>query len=113
MKNDGLKILNISHPTVGQMMESVVGCKWSLSVVDLIRKGVNRPGEMEHAIDGLSAKVLNERLRKLLHFGVIEKRTHHEVPPRVEYFLTSFGDRFASILDEIQILQHEITNETD
>jgi DNA-binding HxlR family transcriptional regulator len=106
MKNE-INILDIAHPTVGQMMESVVGCKWSLSVIDLIRNGVNRPGKMEHAIDGLSAKVLNERLRKLLHFGVIEKRVFAETPPRVEYHLTDFGSRFAGILDSIHALQNE------
>ena len=47
------------------MVEDIVGCKWSLAVIDLVRRGICRPGAMEHAIDGLSAKVLNERLRKL------------------------------------------------
>lgn len=106
MKNE-INILDVAHPTVGQMMESVVGCKWSLTVIDLIRHGVNRPGKMEHAIDGLSAKVLNERLRKLLHFGMIEKRVFAETPPRVEYYLTDFGNRFAAILDSIHALQNE------
>lgn len=107
IKNE-INILDIPHPTVGQMMESVVGCKWSLSVIDLIRNGVNRPGKMEHAIEGLSAKVLNERLRKLLHFGVIEKRVFAETPPRVEYYLTEFGGRFVEILDSIHALQKTI-----
>ncbi len=107
MKNE-INILDIAHPTVGQMMESVVGCKWSLSVIDLIRNGVNRPGKMEHAIEGLSAKVLNERLRKLLHFGIIDKRVFAETPPRVEYHLTEFGGRFAKILDSVHALQNSI-----
>lgn len=101
-----INILDIAHPTVGQMMESVVGCKWSLNVLDLIRNGVNRPGKMEHAIEGLSAKVLNERLRKLSHFGIIEKHVFAETPPRVEYYLTEFGGRFANILDSIHALQN-------
>lgn len=106
--NNEINILDIAHPTVGQMMESVVGCKWSLSVIDLIRNGVNRPGKIEHAIEGLSAKVLNERLRKLLHFGIIEKRVFAETPPRVEYYLTDFGKCFATILDSIHALQNEL-----
>ncbi len=107
MKNE-INILDIAHPTVGQMMESVVGCKWSLSVLDLIRNGVNRPGKMEHATEGLSSKVLNERLRKLQHFGVIEKHVFAEIPPRVEYHLTEFGGRFVAILDSIHALQNDI-----
>ncbi len=110
MKNE-INILDIAHPTVGQMMESVVGCKWSLSVIDLIRHDVNRPGKMEHAIEGLSAKVLNERLRKLLHFGIIEKCVFAETPPRVEYYLTDFGQQFAAILDSIHALQRTVKSE--
>jgi DNA-binding HxlR family transcriptional regulator len=108
MMNKDINILAVAHPSVGQMMESVVGCKWSLTVIELVRNGVRRPGQMEHAIDGLSAKVLNERLRKLQHFNIIEKQVFAETPPRVEYQLTAFGARFASILDGIQTLQNEL-----
>lgn len=94
-----------TQPTVTYMVENVVGCKWSLTVIDLVRHGVNRPGEMEHAVPGLSAKVLNERLRKLLRFGIVEKHSYPETPPRVEYSLTDFGMRFAKILDSIHALE--------
>lgn len=90
------------------MMEDIVGCKWSLVVLGLIRKGVTRPGAMEHAIDGLSKKVLNERLRKLVRFGIVGKAIFAEVPPRVEYTLTAFGQRFSALLDGIEALQAEI-----
>ncbi|MCZ7563890.1 MAG: winged helix-turn-helix transcriptional regulator [Burkholderiales bacterium] len=53
------------------MVEDIVGCKWSLTVLGLVRDGVVRPGAMEHAVPGLSAKVLNERLRKLVRFGIL------------------------------------------
>lgn len=103
-----INIFDIAQPTAGQMIESVVGCKWSLKVIGLIKEGVNRPGKMKHAIKGLSTKVLNERLRKLLHFGVIEKRVFAETPPHVEYYLTDFGLRFTGILDSIHALEKEL-----
>lgn len=93
--------------TVKGMVEDIIGCKWSLTVLTLVRQGVCRPGAMEHAIEGLSAKVLNERLRKLTRFGILEKRTYAEIPPRVEYRLTPFGDRFGSILDQIEAMENE------
>jgi DNA-binding HxlR family transcriptional regulator len=89
------------------MVEDIVGCKWSLVVLGLVRSGVRRPGAMEHAVDGLSAKVLNERLRKLMRFGILAKRVYPEVPPRVEYELTAFGQRFSAVLDSIQQLEDE------
>ena len=73
------------------MVEDIVGCKWSLAVLGLVRDGVTRPGAMEHAVAGLSKKVLNERLRKLVRFGILAKTSYAEVPPRVEYRLTALG----------------------
>jgi len=85
-----------------------IGCKWSLTVIDLVRRGVHRPGAMEHAIDGLSAKVLNERLVKLVRFGILEKTSFAEVPPRVEYHLTAFGLEFSALLDQVDQLEQRI-----
>lgn len=95
-------------PSVHHMMESVIGCKWSLTVIDLVRRGVHRPGAMEHAIDGLSAKVLNERLVKLVRFGILEKTSFAEVPPRVEYHITPFGREFSQLLDQINQLEKRL-----
>ena len=98
----------VDNPSVHQMVESIIGCKWSLTVLSLVRKGVRRPGEMEHAIDGLSGKVLNERLSKLVRFGILEKASFAEVPPRVEYRMTAFGNKFIKLLDDVDQLQHTL-----
>jgi len=95
-------------PSVSRMVEDMVGCKWSLAVLAQIRRGVRRPGEIERAIDGLSGKVMNERLRKLQRYGIVDKRIYAEVPPRVEYRLTRFGSRFVRLLDGIERLQHSL-----
>jgi DNA-binding HxlR family transcriptional regulator len=103
-----MKAKSAAAPPVAAMVEDIVGCKWSLAVLGLVRQGVNRPGAMEHAIDGLTAKVLNERLRKLVRYGILGKTSYAEVPPRVEYRLTDFGSRFTVILDQIEALQNEL-----
>jgi DNA-binding HxlR family transcriptional regulator len=99
----------VEQPSVHQMVESIIGCKWSLTVLDLVRKGVCRPGEMEHAIDGLSGKVLNERLTKLVRYGILEKVSFVEVPPHVEYRMTEFGNSFTKVLDEVDRLQQALS----
>lgn len=91
--------------SVKRMVEDVVGCKWSLSVIGLVREGICRPGEMCRAVDGLTTKVLNERLNKLVRYGILEKQTYPEIPPRVEYNLTPFGDEFQAILNAIHALE--------
>lgn len=93
---------------VGRMVESIIGCKWSLAVIRLLRDRVRRPGAMRRRIDGLTTKVLNERLAKLVRFGIIEKRAFPEVPPRVEYHFTPFGERFLVIIDAVDQIQQEL-----
>ncbi len=95
-------------PPVARMVEDIVGCKWSLAVLGAVRGGVRRPGALEHAIAGLSKKVLNERLVKLVRFGILEKESFAELPPRVEYRLTHFGQKFCGLLDGVEALQREL-----
>lgn len=90
------------------MVEDIVGCKWSLVVLDLLRRGVSRPGAMQRSVAGLTAKVLNERLRKLLLFGIIERQVFAEVPLHVEYRLTAFGQEFSGVLERIEALENSL-----
>lgn len=89
------------------LLEDVLGCKWSWSVLRAVHQGTTRPGQLERAIPGISTKVLNERLRKLVAHGVFEKVEFQEVPLRVEYGFTELGEKFFAILQQIEILEHE------
>lgn len=93
------------------MVETIFGCKWSLTVYQLLAGGINRPGEMVRSVEGLTTKVLNECLRKNMAFGILERQAYDESPPRVEYAVTPFGRKFIRILDELEALQGEIANE--
>ena len=90
------------------MVETIYGCKWSLTVYQLLANGINRPGEMVRSVEGLSTKVLNECLRKNIQFGILERQTFNEIPPRVEYQVTEFGGKFLRIVDALEALQGEI-----
>ncbi len=93
------------------MVETIYGCKWSLTVYALLANDINRPGEMVRNVEGLTTKVLNECLRKNVEFGIIERVAFNEVPPRVEYVVTPFGRKFIRILDELEKLQEEVVSE--
>ena len=89
-------------------LEDVVGCKWSVSVLCAVAAGVIRPGALERYIQGISTKVLSERLRKLTAYGLLTKQVFAEVPPRTEYSLTRNGHKIISIIDQIKLLDNEI-----
>lgn len=84
-----------------RILEDVLGCKWSSAVLRRIDEGVSRPGALRRAIPGISTKVLNERLRKMTRYGLIERHAHAETVPRVEYRLTAFGRDVVRVLKEL------------
>ncbi|WNM58398.1 winged helix-turn-helix transcriptional regulator [Candidatus Nitrospira allomarina] len=94
---------------VASMVESIVGCKWSVRLLQLCAEGHNRPGKVLRACPGLSAKVMNERWRKMIRFGIMRRMVLGQKPPvEVEYQLTPFGRRFLKILDEVRRLQEAV-----
>ncbi len=112
MNNQGKIISRKSAPEdSARMVETIYGCKWSLTVYQLLASEINRPGEMVRNVEGLTTKVLNSCLKKNTDFGILEKVSYPEVPPRVEYQVTQFGEKFIRVLDEIEKLQSEIDNE--
>jgi len=102
----------LSPEKSARMVETIYGCKWSLTVYQLLNQGINRPGEMVRNVDGLSTKVLNACLKKNTEFGIVERIAFNEIPPRVEYKVTPFGSKFIRILDELEKLQDEINQAT-
>jgi len=93
---------------VEMLLEDVLGCRWTISVLGAVAKGVRRPGALERHIKGISAKVLSDRLRHFTRVGVFERVQFPEIPPRVEYRLTPFGKKFVRLLDEVEKLQLEL-----
>lgn len=114
MENNEKKFSRKSAPArSARMVETIFGCKWSLTVYQLLASGINRPGQMVRSVEGLTTKVLNECLRRNVEFGILERLSYNEVPPRVEYQVTAFGVKFIRILDELEVLQQEIDKELE
>jgi DNA-binding HxlR family transcriptional regulator len=86
----------------------VIGCRWTISVLRAVHNGVNRPGALERHIQGISAKVLSDRLKHFHRAGIFERVQFPEIPPRVEYHLTTFGKKFSRLLKEVERLQKEL-----
>jgi DNA-binding HxlR family transcriptional regulator len=99
-----------TEKSVYRQLEEVIGCKWSVSVLKAVADNVTRPGKLERHIDGISKKVLSERLRKLTDYGLLQKHVYAEVPPRTEYSLTANGKKLILIIEQVKNLDMEIKN---
>jgi DNA-binding HxlR family transcriptional regulator len=94
---------------VASMVESIIGCKWSVRLLQLCAEGHRRPSVFLRSCPGLSSKVMNERLRKMTRFGILKRTVYGAKPPlEVEYRLTPLGRRFMQILEEVRRLQEAI-----
>ena len=96
---------------ISLQVECVLGCKWSIRLLQLVAQGCCRPSAVLRACPGLSAKVMNERWRMMIRYGIVRRTVFGDRPPiQVEYALTPFGERFIRILDEVRRLQEDVDN---
>jgi len=63
---------------------------------------------MVQNVEGLITKVLNTCLKSNIEFGILEREMFNEISPRVEYKVTTFGDKFINILTELEKVQANI-----
>lgn len=99
------KHLSLGERSAYRRLEDVVGCKWSAAIVGALQRGVNRPGQLERYIPGISTKVLTERLRKLRDYGLITRAERSGPVRHVEYSLTPTGRKLAGIIEQLHALQ--------
>lgn len=80
----------------------VVEGRWKLVILfQLFDSNIRRFSELERAIPGISQKMLIQQLRQLEADGVVTRIVHAEVPPRVEYRLTDWGQTLCPVLDKL------------
>ena len=75
---------------------SLMQSKWSVDVLLALGDGSRRYHELLGDLDPISEKVLTQTLRAMERDGLIHRRVHAEVPPRVDYALTPLGATLAA-----------------
>ena len=72
--------------------------RWTVNVLWRIYNGDNRYGLIKREIEGISEKMLSQRLRDLEEMGLIIRENFNELPPRVEYKLSESGEAFIPVI---------------
>ena len=77
-----------------------IGGAWKILIaVILDRAKIRRYGELKRVLRGITHKMLAQQLREMEHDGVIARTVYAEVPPKVEYQLTPFGETLRPVID--------------
>lgn len=76
----------------------VLGGKWKPCLLDHIHSGIRRPSELLRSIPGATLRVLNLQLKELEELNIIYKKVYTQVPPKVEYYLTIWGERLIPVI---------------
>jgi len=85
-------------------VRDVLGSKWAFHVVRALTVGDAGFNELQRRLDGVTAKVLSERLQELRCLGFVTRTVHATSPPTTTYSLTNSGEELASILGDVESL---------
>ena len=99
------KRIDYTPQTAAQSAQNVIRVlegRWKLVILfQLFGSNVHRFSELERAIPAVSQKMLIQQLRQLEADGVVSRIVHPQVPPKVEYHLTEWGQALCPVLDKL------------
>src|SRR5262249_50480288 len=76
----------------------VIGGKWKGLILWALRSEAHRFGELRRVVGGIGEKMVIKDVREMEADGIVKGRDFKEVPPRVEYALTPFGQSLYAAL---------------
>ena len=85
----------------------LLGKRWTALILRVLLAGPQRFSEIADQIEGVSDRMLSERLKEFESEGVIERRVFPETPVRIEYRLTEKGQALDAVLDAIANWSHQ------
>ena len=93
------------HPCPVSTLMAVLSGPWTMYILWVLStSGPTRFGALKRRIEGISTKVLTERLRMLEQEGILYRHYEPTVPPQVTYGLTERGQELVGILDQLNDL---------
>jgi DNA-binding HxlR family transcriptional regulator len=79
-----------------------IGGKYKGRILWVLKDNTLRYGELKRAIIGITPKMLTQTLRELEADELVSRKLYHEVPPRVEYTLTSTGKELIPVITQMR-----------
>ena len=80
----------------------MIADRWTVLVIGMLADVPKRFSAIQRRIGGISQKMLTQTLRELERSGIVSRTVYAEVPPRVEYELTSLGETLCAPIKAIR-----------
>lgn len=81
---------------------SLLEGRWKLLILFHLFDGkVLRYSDLEKRVTGISQKMLAQQLRQLEADGIVQRTVHSQVPPKVDYRMTAWGQELCPALDSL------------
>jgi DNA-binding HxlR family transcriptional regulator len=89
MKSSRASVLKPQCPS--RIVLDRIADKWTALIIQVLANGTQRYAALQREIGGISQKMLTQTLRSLERDGLVLRKVHPVVPPKVEYSLTRLG----------------------
>ncbi|WP_375419521.1 winged helix-turn-helix transcriptional regulator [uncultured Hymenobacter sp.] len=81
------------------LAREVLAGKWKVALLFYLSQGICRPGQLQKKMPGATRRVIHLQLNQLEEQGLVAKTVFAELPPKVEYRLTAFGETLLPVIE--------------
>lgn len=82
-----------------EIIFKVIGGRWKVLIWRELSSGVKRFNQLQRSLPGVTQKMLTQQLREMETDGIVHRQIYLQVPPKVEYSLTSLGESLQPVLE--------------
>ena len=82
--------------------QSVLQGKWSILIMHYLSDGPIRFNQLLKMMPNMTHATLSKQLKKMENDGLIIRKEYPQVPPKVEYYLSSIGEKFLPVLESLE-----------
>ncbi len=86
---------------LAEMTAKLIGDRWKMQIIQNLMDGTKRFGELKKSLGDITQKVLTSNLRVLEEKGLVIRKVYAQIPPKVEYTLTTIGFALKPVIDSM------------
>jgi DNA-binding HxlR family transcriptional regulator len=97
-----IKYEGVEYHCSMELTLELIGGKWKPLIIWYLAENTMRFNELKRALPNITQKMLTQQLRGLERNGLVNRHIYTEIPPKVEYSLTSEGKSLLPILESLR-----------